>query len=66
MFEGILIGFTTAFSPTNILLAFAGCLSGTVIGMLPGLGPIAAIALLIPVTYGLEPASAMIFASCSW
>jgi len=58
--EGILIGVATAFSPTNIMLAFAGCFSGTIIGMLPGLGPIAAIALLIPVTYGLEPASAMI------
>ena len=55
-------GFAVAMQPTNIVLAFIGVLLGTVIGMLPGIGPINAIAILIPITFalGLAPASAMI------
>ena len=37
-----------------------GCFAGTFIGMLPGLGPISAIALMIPITYGMEPSSGLI------
>ena len=60
MIEGILIGLETAFTPTNILMVFIGCFAGTFIGMLPGLGPVSAIALMIPITYGLDPSSGMI------
>jgi len=60
MIEGILIGLETAFTPTNILMVFMGCFAGTFIGMLPGLGPVSAIALMIPITYGLDPSSGMI------
>lgn len=60
MWEGIASGLSTILLPTNLLLVLAGCLSGTLIGVLPGLGPISAIALMIPVTYGFDPASGMI------
>lgn len=60
MLEGILQGLTTAATPTNLLMVFVGCFAGTFIGMLPGLGPISAIALMIPITYGFDPASGMI------
>jgi putative tricarboxylic transport membrane protein len=53
-------GFSVALSVQNILLVFVGCLVGTLIGVLPGVGPIATIAMLLPITYGLEPASALI------
>ena len=60
MIEGIWIGISTAFSGYNILMVMVGCFAGTIIGMLPGLGPMSAIALMIPVTYGFDPSSAMI------
>ena len=63
MLDGILIGLQTAFTPINLLMVLAGCFAGTVIGMLPGLGPVSAIALMIPVTYGLDPASGLILIS---
>ncbi|MGB0697305.1 MAG: tripartite tricarboxylate transporter permease [Rhodospirillaceae bacterium] len=60
MLEGILIGLETAISPINLMMVIMGCFVGTFIGMLPGLGPISAIALMIPITYGFEPATGMI------
>ena len=57
MLEGLMIGAGTAFSGFNLLLIAVGCLSGMLIGMLPGLGPISAIALLIPVSYALSAES---------
>lgn len=60
MFDGIYQGLTTAFLPINLLLVFIGCFAGTFIGMLPGLGPVSAIALMIPITYGFDPSSGMI------
>ncbi|MGI9382312.1 MAG: tripartite tricarboxylate transporter permease, partial [Methyloligellaceae bacterium] len=60
MIEGILGGITTVLQPVNLLMVFVGCFAGTFIGMLPGLGPISAIALMIPITYGFDPASGMI------
>ena len=44
----------------NLGLAFLGCLVGTLIGVLPGVGPIATIAMLLPITFGLDPAGALI------
>ena len=60
MIEGILIGLTTALTFQNILMVMVGCFFGTIIGMLPGLGPMTAIALMIPITYGFDPATGLI------
>jgi len=56
----ILNGFTVALQPINLWYTFLGCFLGTIIGVLPGIGPSATIALLIPVTYGMNPTSALI------
>ena len=58
--QHILNGFVVATQPINIAYLFGGCLLGTVIGVLPGIGPAAGIALLLPVTTGLPPTSALI------
>ncbi len=60
MIEGILQGLSTAASPVNLMMVIVGCFVGTFIGMLPGLGPISAIALMIPITYGFDPATGLI------
>ncbi len=60
MTHGIWLGITTALSGYNIFMVAIGAFAGTFIGMLPGLGPISAIALMIPVTYGMDPSSALI------
>ena len=60
MIEGILIGLETAFSLKNLMMVMIGCFAGTIIGMLPGLGPMTAIALMIPITYGFEPSTGLI------
>lgn len=54
------LGFSVAATPINLAYAFAGTLIGTLIGVLPGLGPVATIAMLLPITYGLEPVTALI------
>ncbi|MBE1602202.1 putative tricarboxylic transport membrane protein [Streptomyces stelliscabiei] len=56
----LLDGFGTALTPVNILWAAIGVLLGTAIGVLPGIGPAMAVALLLPVTYGLNPVGAFI------
>ncbi|OGK78048.1 MAG: transporter [Candidatus Rokubacteria bacterium GWA2_73_35] len=53
-------GFAIALTPTNLAYGFVGALVGTAIGVLPGLGPPATIALLLPITYGMAPTSAVI------
>ncbi len=60
MMEGIYEGVSTALSLYNIMMVTVGAFAGTFIGMLPGLGPISAIALMIPITYGMEPSSGLI------
>ncbi len=60
MIEGILIGLKTALTFQNIIMVMIGCFFGTIIGMLPGLGPMTAIALMIPITYGFDPATGLI------
>ena len=60
MLEGLMIGAVNALTSFNLLLIAVGCLSGMLTGMLPGLGPISAIALLIPVSYALSPESGII------
>jgi putative tricarboxylic transport membrane protein len=54
------IGFATALSPMNLALCFIGCLVGTLIGVLPGVGPIATIAMLLPLTFKVDPTGALI------
>jgi putative tricarboxylic transport membrane protein len=54
------LGFGAAFSPINLLYCFIGVLLGTAIGVLPGLGPVATIAMLLPATFTLPPVSALI------
>ncbi len=53
-------GFSVALLPMNLLYAFIGCILGTLIGVLPGLGPAAGTAILIPVTFSLDPIGAII------
>jgi putative tricarboxylic transport membrane protein len=54
------LGFGVALTLQNLGLAFLGCLVGTLIGVLPGVGPIATIAMLLPITFGLDPTGALI------
>ncbi|WP_108044801.1 tripartite tricarboxylate transporter permease [Bosea sp. 124] len=60
MFSNLALGFGVALSLQNLALCFAGCLVGTLIGVLPGVGPIATIAILLPITFGLDPVGALI------
>lgn len=60
LFDNLALGFSVAFSLQNLLYCFVGCLLGTLIGVLPGLGPVATIAMLLPITFGLPPVSALI------
>ena len=53
-------GFEIALQPQFLAYAFAGCVIGTLVGMLPGLGPLAGISLLLPGTFGLSPTAALI------
>ena len=58
--SGLLHGFAVALQPLNLLWCFVGVLLGTVVGVMPGLGPPATIAMLLPLTFMMNPASAMI------
>ncbi|QTN28108.1 tripartite tricarboxylate transporter permease [Rhodoferax sp. AJA081-3] len=60
LFNNLALGFGVAFTPVNLMYAFIGCFLGTVIGVLPGIGPLATIAMLLPATYALPPVSALI------
>jgi putative tricarboxylic transport membrane protein len=62
-FASLIAGLGSAVTPTNLMFVFLGVLIGTIVGVLPGLGPITAIALLIPLTFGLEPTSGLILLS---
>src|SRR5262245_1303883 len=59
----LLHGFAVAISPLNLMWCFIGCFLGTVIGILPGLGPAATIAMLLPLTFKMDPTSALIMLS---
>ncbi|MDZ7890573.1 MAG: tripartite tricarboxylate transporter permease [Rhodoferax sp.] len=60
LFDNLALGFGVAFTGQNLIYAFIGCLLGTLIGVLPGIGPLATIAMLLPATYALPPVSALI------
>ncbi len=59
-FSNLFLGFHVALSPQNLVFCFVGCLLGTLIGVLPGIGPVTGVALLIPITYGLDATTALI------
>ncbi|WLD94473.1 tripartite tricarboxylate transporter permease [Alkalihalobacillus sp. AL-G] len=60
VFQGLAQGFQVALSLEGIMFVLIGVIVGTVIGMIPGLGPITAIAVMIPITYGMDPAIALL------
>src|SRR5437763_10845621 len=60
LFSHLALGFGVALTPINLLYAFIGSMLGTLIGVLPGIGPVATIAMLLPTTYALQPVSALI------
>jgi putative tricarboxylic transport membrane protein len=59
-FTGILTGFSVLFEPINLFMCFIGVLTGTIIGILPGIGPIGAMAILLPSTFDLPPVTGII------
>ncbi|HWI82644.1 tripartite tricarboxylate transporter permease [Ramlibacter sp.] len=63
LLDHLALGFETAVTFQNLLYCFVGCVLGTLIGVLPGLGPSATIAMLLPVTYTLPPVAALIMLS---
>jgi TctA family transporter len=60
LINNLALGFGVAFTVQNLMYAFIGCLLGTLIGVLPGIGPLATIAMLLPATYALPPVAALI------
>ncbi len=60
MFQHLINGFAVALQPGNLLIAFIGSVVGTLIGVLPGLGPTATLAILIPMVFKMSPTAAMI------
>jgi TctA family transporter len=60
VFANLATGFAVALTATNLFYAFLGVLLGTLIGVLPGIGPVPTIAMLLPITYALPPVSALI------
>jgi putative tricarboxylic transport membrane protein len=60
IFTNLWFGFGVAVTPTNLGLCLIGTLVGTLIGVLPGIGPLATIAMLLPITFGLPPVGALI------
>ncbi len=62
-FGNILVGFETCFQPINLLYCLIGVFLGTLIGVLPGIGPSGTISILLPVTFNVSPATSIIFLS---
>jgi TctA family transporter len=60
LISNLALGFSAALSLTNIFYCFVGVTIGTLIGVLPGMGPVAAVAMLLPTTYALDPSAALI------
>jgi len=63
VFTHLLLSFKIALDPINLFLCFCGCLVGTFVGVLPGLGPAASMSLLLPLTFALNPVQAIILLS---
>ena len=63
LLANLALGLSVAFTPDNLLYALIGAMLGTAIGVLPGLGPVATISMLLPITLTLQPTSALIMLS---
>ncbi|GAL29555.1 tricarboxylate transport membrane protein TctA [Vibrio variabilis] len=63
IFEHLSFGLSVAMTPTNVLFLLIGALVGMIVGLFPGFGPAAGIAILIPMTFGLAPTTAIIMLS---
>jgi TctA family transporter len=61
--NNLFLGISTAFSLTNLMYCVIGCLIGTIIGVLPGIGTVATISMILPMTYGLGPVASIIMLS---
>jgi putative tricarboxylic transport membrane protein len=61
IWNNLLSGFMTAGTPINLLWALVGCTIGTAVGVLPGIGPATAVAMLLPITLKVDPTASMIF-----
>ena len=59
-FNNLLVGFSVALQPQVLMYAFIGCILGTLVGLLPGVGPLAGISMLLPATFGLNPIIAVV------
>jgi putative tricarboxylic transport membrane protein len=60
VFSNVALGFSVALTPTNLLFCFIGSVVGTLVGVLPGLGPVGAVAFLLSLTFKMQPATAII------
>jgi putative tricarboxylic transport membrane protein len=60
LFDNVLMGFRVTLQPLNLLFCFIGCVIGTLVGVLPAFGPVAAMSLLFPITFYLDPVAAII------
>src|SRR5256714_3756175 len=60
IFHNLVMGFGVAVTPIHLLYALIGCLLGTLIGVLPGIGPVATIAMLLPIPFNVSPVAALI------
>lgn len=58
--DSLFLGFSVALRPDVMFYAFIGCLVGTLVGMLPGIGPLAGVSILLPLTFGLDPTKAIV------
>ncbi len=66
MLSNLALGFETALTPTNLLYCFIGVSLGTMVGVLPGIGSLAAVSMLLPVSFYLEPTTALILLAGVW
>src|SRR6187455_2758582 len=60
LFNNLILGFSVALTMQNLWYCFVGCFLGTLIGVLPGIGPLATIAMLLPITFNVPPVAALI------
>jgi putative tricarboxylic transport membrane protein len=65
-FQSLLLGFSVVSTPTNLFYCFVGVLIGTLVGVLPGIGTAGSVAVLLPFTFGLPPATAIILLAGIW
>jgi len=60
LFDNLLLGMSVALTPTNLLLLLVGAMIGMIVGIIPGFGPSAGLAILLPVTFGMDPIGAVV------